>query len=214
MLLVAAAVCAVFGGLFAKLGAEVTAGELASVDHAVREVARQHNTPAGYAFFDAFSAFGSKPAFILIGALVGWFVSNRSAVLVLLIVGSGIVSRVVVHILKDGFGVVRPPFANAQSLSFPSGHVTGVAAIGVVLTYVAWRNSRWPRVVTWTSALVLALMAFSRVYLDKHWFSDTLGGVLIGSAIGLVTCAVYEWTVRHTTSVAAARKTAVHRGTD
>lgn len=214
MLLVAAAVCAVFGWLFAMLGDEVREGELAGVDHAVRSVAQQHHSPAGYAFFDTVSALGSRPIFIIVGALIGWLISNRSTVVVLLIAGCGIVSRLIVHLLKEGFGVPRPPMANAQSLSFPSGHVTGIAAVGVVLCYVAWRTRRWTRAVWIGCISLLALMALSRVYLDKHWFSDTVGGVLIGSGIGLVACAVYEWMARRPPTGARVSRAAVPPASD
>ena len=42
--------------------------------------------------------------------------------------------------------------------------------------------------------MLVALMAMSRVYLDRHWTSDTIGGSLVGMAIGLACAALYEWT--------------------
>lgn len=184
------------GFLFVTLGSEVTQGELTGIDHSVREVAQGNRSPMAHAFFRSISMLGSKPLFLVVGIGVAWLISNRNKALVLLLLLGAVLSRGLVYALKEGFGVARPPLAAAQSLSYPSGHVAGAAAVSVVLSYVAWRNRRWPRTVTAFCATLLVLMAMSRVYLDKHWFSDTVGGALIGGAIGLVTCAVYEWTLR------------------
>jgi membrane-associated phospholipid phosphatase len=196
MLLATAVACAAFGALFASLGSEVAEGELTGIDHAVRQFAQAHYSPTAYAFFDTISALGAKPLFVVISVLIGWLISNRSKTLVLLLIACGILSREFVHMLKGEFGVTRPPLAHVLSLSFPSGHVAGSAAIAVLLSYVSWRQNRWKRAVLPFCAILLALMAMSRVYLDKHWFSDTVGGVLVGSAIGLVACVIYEWTLR------------------
>jgi len=68
--------------------------------------------------------------------------------------------------------------------SFPSGHVTSTMIFLGLLTYFAWQNLKNPRTRTLTAILYIAaesLVGFSRIYLNVHWLSDTLGGYLLGS---------------------------------
>ena len=68
--------------------------------------------------------------------------------------------------------------------SFPSGHVMAAVALwGLLPPIVAVLTRRralwWASVVT--SALVIGLVAISRVYLGVHWLLDVTGGLVLGS---------------------------------
>lgn len=71
----------------------------------------------------------------------------------------------------------KPVFRNFPSYSFPSGH-TSSSVIGAVVIG-SFRPLWWP----WLFLLVLA-MAFSRLYLLKHYFFDVVVGGVFGLAIG------------------------------
>ncbi len=62
----------------------------------------------------------------------------------------------------------------------------GAATLAVValLLYPAF----WVRVV---GVVTVTLMALSRTYLHAHWLSDTVGGVLIGSAVAILLAAAF-----------------------
>ncbi len=81
------------------------------------------------------------------------------------------------------------PLAN----SFPSGHmVRAVIAYGLI-AFAVHRLAPWPlaRALAIPVATVLiVLLAFDRLYLDVHWESDVLGGLLLG-AIGLLAGTVW-----------------------
>lgn len=63
--------------------------------------------------------------------------------------------------------------------TFPSGHVASALSL---LGIVAIACGAKPRhLIIWLGiAAVTAVVAATRVYLGAHWFSDTLGGVLLG----------------------------------
>ena len=80
--------------------------------------------------------------------------------------------------------------------SFPSGHVMAAVAIwGLlppVVALVSGRHQAWWWSVA-VSAAVIAAVAFSRVYLGVHWFTDVLGALLLGALYLLAVEWLLEW---------------------
>lgn len=70
--------------------------------------------------------------------------------------------------------------------SFPSGHTTYAMVICGCIFFLAPRVLKWPivaRVIQILSVLFVALMGISRVFLEAHWPSDVLGGLILGGLI-------------------------------
>ncbi|WP_367131042.1 phosphatase PAP2 family protein [Saccharothrix sp. HUAS TT1] len=71
--------------------------------------------------------------------------------------------------------------------AYPSGHVTAVTSIaftGVVLC--AWLARRHLRLAVALACAAVVVTAASRVVLEMHWFTDTVGAVLAVVGVGLV----------------------------
>ncbi|MFW5824581.1 MAG: bifunctional DedA family/phosphatase PAP2 family protein, partial [Marinobacter sp.] len=124
---------------------------------------------------------------LMAGAL--WFRGYYSAAVHL--VAALLLTSISVTLLKHGLAVARPSLVSQppSSYAYPSGHATSITAFfGVASAFVAreWRPSRRWRVYLLFSIPML-LVAFSRVMLGVHWFSDVIGGILLGLAIcGLI----------------------------
>lgn len=128
------------------------------------------------------------PALILISAsVVTWFMIERRWFRASLLVGGLIVITALQYGLKLLFGRARPSFGALvaeSSHSFPSGHaVLAVVFYGFLCYVICGRLRSWRMKISMTLGTVclIALIAFSRVYLGVHWPSDVFGGLLIGA---------------------------------
>jgi undecaprenyl-diphosphatase len=81
----------------------------------------------------------------------------------------------------------RPPnpLVVTRGYSFPSGHALTAAATAVALVLVLLppgsRRRKWEL----SAAAFTFVMALSRVYLNAHWLSDVVAGILLGTAIAI-----------------------------
>lgn len=84
-----------------------------------------------------------------------------------------------VELLKWSVHRARPDGdRNRRNSSFPSSHAANAFAVAAVLTR-RWRRAAIP---AWLAASVVA---FSRLYLDRHWLSDVLGALCLALAAAL-----------------------------
>lgn len=99
------------------------------------------------------------------------------------------------HGIKLVFRRRRPPGAwlhgNTEP-SFPSGHVSIVTATACASAYSLVRRGVRPAKVLPLVVAIPCGVGLSRVYLDKHWASDVIGGFLIGLGIAAGSAIVYE----------------------
>ena len=91
-----------------------------------------------------------------------------------------------VEITKSFFHTSRPPDMLIPKLGygFPSGHATGSVVFFGVVTFLIWQHWNSTRVKVTTSLLcgtAIVLIGFDRIYLNVHWFSDVIGGYLLGA---------------------------------
>ena len=106
-------------------------------------------------------------------------------------------------LLKEFFGRVRPDFAEGgaryDSLSFPSGHSSGIATLVTVALVLAWpllaRHARH-----WALALgvvLVLLVGLTRMWLGVHFLSDVIGGWSLGVAWSLLTALLFGTFAEH-----------------
>jgi undecaprenyl-diphosphatase len=165
-------------------------GDLFDMDEEWAEEVLSLRGPVGDLFSYFMNALG--------GGIVGVFVVPIGIAIVLLIcrrpwgalyfVLASAVSAGVVQLLKQLFGRARPEdmIVVSDFGSFPSGHVANAATIAVAIGVIV------PRLSVWIAGLVYTvLMAISRTYLGAHWFTDTVGGLLVGAGVALLIWALF-----------------------
>jgi membrane-associated phospholipid phosphatase len=118
---------------------------------------------------------------------VMWFLKGwRTSLGIVIVAGAGWVScllvKYAVHQPRPALDdVLHPLLKSASTLSYPSGHVAFVAALGAAL-FMAVSNRAARVAIVVVFSIVAILVALSRLYVGVHYLSDTAGGVLNGIA--------------------------------
>jgi membrane protein DedA with SNARE-associated domain/membrane-associated phospholipid phosphatase len=110
--------------------------------------------------------------------------------------GVMVASSIGIMILKFLFYLPRPGeiLYEKYSPSFPSAHAAlGFAFYGFLAVIIAReskkRNERIPYII---GAILISLIACSRLYLSAHWLTDVLGGILFGLIVVLFATISYR----------------------
>lgn len=138
---------------------------------------------------------GLMVAAVLIPALLALIGRWRSALFCvsIVLVGPGLLSQGMKNLVDrprpaadEAAGLFGPLFSVDHG-SFPSGHAIGAAAlvVGVAAlippTRVLARGGWWV-----LGAFIMVGMAWQRTLVNAHWLSDTLTGLLVGTAATLL----------------------------
>lgn len=184
-----ASVLVLMGGAAAGVGAIFHAGGTDSIDHSVWRWVVDHRTSGLDTVARALTQIADTnavlPLTVLSAAVLVWFRRSRDAAFVAASVAGAYLTT---SILKAVIARPRPPVAQRlvteHEWSFPSGHATqSVALYGALLVLVVAGSGRGTRTVGWCAGALIALVVgWTRIYLGVHWFSDVLGGWMIGAS--------------------------------
>jgi undecaprenyl-diphosphatase len=127
---------------------------------------------------------------ILIASIVLWRVNRRWALsLPVLMLGTGALQ----WLAKWAANRPRP---DATPWGFPSGHVLSLVVFFGLMVYLvataSRRRRRWRILASLICLVTVIAVAFSRLYLDRHWLSDLGGGFSIGLAYLLLAIWLVE----------------------
>ena len=153
-------------------------------------VLEQLRTPAVTKALSALTYFGGVYGFMVLSIIVFWCIDKRCGYFLLSL---GFLGTVINQFLKILFRIPRPwvldpsfepvesAVADAGGFSFPSGHTQNVfATFGGIF---AWTKKTWLKIVC---AVMIVLVAFSRMYLGVHTPLDVGVSVVIGVLLLLV----------------------------
>ena len=175
--------------LFIGTSVYIQAGWIQGLDHFGNQYLRLAMPETSTSFFLDITNLGENPTvliFLLILTLVLFMVKKRIAAIwtlvTVLLCGMGAPA-----LLKLLFVRPRPPYAMmyVPGYSFPSGHSTVSAVFYGMLIVLAlmYLEKEWLKILTvFVMTLIILLVMWSRVYLGVHYLSDTIGGLLLGSA--------------------------------
>jgi undecaprenyl-diphosphatase len=203
--------CLVFAFAFAEVGSRVLQGDHKGLDQVVRDWFQSWQSPAGERVFNWITWFGHRLVLLPVAVLLGWPLFRRHLEWLVILLFCAIASAELSSILKHGFEMPRPPLGDSikDSFAFPSGHTIATATVSAVLGYLALRRRIAPFAYIAGGVVITLLVGASRIYLDMHWFSDVIGGILVGSTFATGVCALYEWLMLAFTSVRKRRAAAL-----
>jgi membrane-associated phospholipid phosphatase len=162
------------------------------MDQGARAFVHQRQGPRLEVLMEVASAAGGQPgqlAVVLMGSLILW--RRRpwwALILPVAMAGAGVVQ----FTAKWAIGRARP---NLHPWGFPSAHVLSLVVLTGLLVYLvgrAPRGRRWQPLAAGVAGGAVVVVGYSRMYLDAHWLSDVLGGVMAGLAYVLIVIWLVE----------------------
>lgn len=180
------ALCA--AAALAALSGAVLLGYTAQFDRVVVDWLAALRAPGADAFFRAVTVLGSSALLVpATGVTVAVFALRRRWVYAGPFGVAYFAASLTTWSLKAAIGRERPePHAAFEGMSlvgasFPSGHATHAAAFALAVCWLLPHDSGWRRPLAAALAATVLLVGASRVYLQAHWPSDVLGGLLVAA---------------------------------
>ena len=135
---------------------------------------------------------------LIISAIISiflWIKNNKKESL--LFIASMLLTSWIIFVIKNLVQRARPlnPLIYESSFSFPSGHATTSLVFFGILTYLILiknKSKLLKFIILCISIFMVALISFSRLYLNVHWMTDIVGGLTLGFFILLASITIYK----------------------
>lgn len=142
----------------------------------------------------AITELGGVAFTVLAGVLIFMFCKKNRWFITIDLVGVTLVNQVIKHIIRRPRpNVLR--LVEESGYSFPSGHsMVSMAFYGIII-YLVYKNVS-NKYLKWILIILLSLLilsiGFSRIYVGVHYFTDVVGGFLLGLAYLIIYINIYN----------------------
>jgi membrane-associated phospholipid phosphatase len=171
------------------------------LDREFSEEVQEHQNPLLDTAMKLVSWFGYMPnsVIVVLGTALLFFLYKykREALFLVATMVSGFISSIVKLIVnrpRPSETLVRI-IEKTRQQSFPSGHVLFYVVFFGFLTLLMFEIIAIPKVIRAPVGVICMLLIFvvpfSRIYLGAHWFTDVLGGFLLGVLILAILAYLY-----------------------
>jgi membrane-associated phospholipid phosphatase len=190
---------AALGVLFLILTMAVAAGMFTGLDMQVLQASMSIWYEPAHPVFQAIALLGGLELTTLLMVGLGWYLIRGGFGVDAWALSAFIAASVLEVLYKANLNHIGPPrtvahedgpsitmyFSGVGPLanSFPSGHVVRAVVVYGLCAFVIRRLAVSPLIRALAipvATAVILLVSFDRIYLDVHWESDVLGGLLLG----------------------------------
>lgn len=175
--------------LFFGILENVVSGDpLVRADVAIFQTLRDLRTVPGDAVMLAVTELGDTVVVVAVTVIVfvwlAWKRAWRPAAYWLAAIGGAAALNTIIKVALHRARPTELFYTGWSAFSFPSGHSTVNLALYGGLAFLVARELRpaWRFPVVLVALSWALLIAFSRIYLGAHWFSDAVGGLAFGMA--------------------------------
>jgi undecaprenyl-diphosphatase len=192
-------------GTFLLLTEETVVGKhTAAIDRALIVWLSHLRTPHRTAVMVDLTALGSSTViglFTVLSLALLFVVRDWRGGLHLLVasLGTSVWTAIVKNAIEKARPIEVPHLVEVSGYSYPSGHSLAAATFYVTVAIIGDTHLEAvaPRVALFIcAALVVVLVAISRVYLGVHYPTDALSGISLGTAWALILAALVAWVAR------------------
>jgi undecaprenyl-diphosphatase len=184
--------------LLVFIARKVAAGETRLVDDKVRGFLQANRTRALDVITKPITLLSIPLIIVAATAVIVWWLHHMGRNNAALAIG---VTPIMAAALGQAFTSFFPQPKAPESLveesgkspaTFPSGHTTGVTAEALAIAYVLSSEMlASPAALAGLLALPF-LVGVSRLYRDRHWFSDTVAGWVAGIGVASISVLLYQ----------------------
>jgi undecaprenyl-diphosphatase len=154
-------------------------------------------TPFGIQFMYLLTkVFDVLPLSLIILCVAIYIFKKRGILHSLLFIGSITIADGAAWLLKQLLDLPRPIDALIMKTdgSFPSGHATATTVFfGMLIFIFSGRLKGFQKTIfNFLCVMMVILVSFSRLYLGVHWFSDILGGIVLGVLVLFLAIKIFK----------------------
>jgi undecaprenyl-diphosphatase len=182
------------------------------VDEKVTIFLQHFRTPFLDHIFETITLLGSAGTLILVAVIGVVLLIHIKQPKSAWLAGLSLLAYPLNVLIKDSVARLRPHSALIQVIthengySFPSGHAQISFVVYGAVAYLLWvylsGYRRWLLILF--AGILIFIIGISRVYLGVHWFSDVLGGWMIGAALLFGIIEIHQVTSPEAKTVSAA----------
>ncbi len=137
---------------------------------------------------------------IVVAGYLYWKMHSYFLPFILSVAGSSLTVTIIKEVIQRARPGADFAFYAEHLFSFPSGHTASAVVAFGFCAYLLARVSQkalYKILISVFAAVLIGLVAVSRIYLGVHFLSDVIAGFLVGGFWLLAGIALHAWSRRH-----------------